>query len=72
MNIATTGTTRHAMGLALLGAKNTFGATIGTALGNIAVPEVATLEFCFTSIIVAVLEKAVLVLGYVVVFFVNF
>jgi len=33
------GTTSHAMELALLGAKNTFGATIGTALGNIAVPE---------------------------------
>ena len=47
MNIATTGTTRHAMGLALLGAKNTFGATIGTALGNIAVPEVAQLVSCY-------------------------
>jgi len=33
------GTTSHAMGLAPLGAKNTFGAKLGTALGNIAVPE---------------------------------
>ena len=71
MNIATTGTTSHVMGLALLGAKNTFGATIGRALGNIAVPEVAKLVSCFISIIVAVLEKTVLVLGYVFVFFVN-
>ena len=71
MNIAPTGTTRHAMVLALLGAKNTFGAMIGTALGNIAVPEVAQLVSCFISIVVAVLEKTVLVLGYVFVFFVN-
>ena len=71
MNIALTGTTSHAMGLAPLGAKNTFGAKLGTALGNIAVPEVAPLVFCFISIIVAVLEKTVLVLGYVFVFFVN-
>ena len=71
MNIAPTGTTRHAMVLALLGAKNTFGATIGTALGNIAVPEVAQLVSCFISIIVAVLEKTVFVLLYVFVFFVN-
>ena len=71
MNIATTGTTSHAMGLALLGVKNTFGATIGRALGNIAVPEVAHLVSCFISIIVAVLEKTVLVLGYDFAFFVN-
>ena len=71
MNIAPTGTTRHAMVLALLGAKNTFGATIGTALGNIAVPEVAQLLSCFIPIIVAVLEKTVFVLLYVFVFFVN-
>ena len=71
MNIATTGTTSHAMGLALLGGKNTFGAMIGTALGNIAVPEVAQLLSCFIPIIVAVLEKTVFVLLYVFVFFVN-
>ena len=71
MNIATTGTTSHVMGLALLGVKNTFGATIGRALGNIAVPEVAQLLSCFIPIIVAVLEKTVFVLLYVFVFFVN-